>query len=94
MNFFKDYLPIPKDIESEVKIACKNQGTKLILVTRNTLHPDDSYLYVVLAKRLDNKITRPPYVVWLYNSSVGGLGSGAYDLTLSQALQVFSSRLY
>lgn len=63
-----------------------------LLMIRKSDHPEDKHLYLVMGEqRRDDMVS---YDVWTYNDSFQSLNSGAYNLTLAQALKNMSERVY
>ena len=81
-----DYTSVPKEVVSAVKSELKRLSCKLVFISRYSLQPGDSYLYVVLAQRGSDPYS---YVVWMYNTS-SGLAWGKYDLSFKSALEIFN----
>ena len=81
-----DYVSVPKEVLSAVKLELKRLSCKLVFISRYSLQPGDSYLYVVMAKR---GFEPYPYIVWTYNAN-SGLSWGKYDLSFKSALEIFN----
>lgn len=54
-----------------------------------TAHPEDWYLWAVMARRSDGS-----FATWTYNATDHGFASGHYDLTLERALLRFTERTH
>lgn len=85
-----DYTTISEDIKLNIKNEVKayDLNSEIILISRISDNPKDNYLYAVMAKGG----FREGYNVWLYNSSLGGLYEGHYDMNFVEAMQYFSNK--
>ena len=73
---------------NEVKRATAGTGS-IVTMLRVNLNPADSYLYWIMAKRRSE--LGGSFVVWCFNSSLGGLNNGVYDLSCQSALSMLYS---
>lgn len=73
---------------NEVKRATAGTGS-IVTMLRVNSNPADSYLYWVLAKRRSE--LGGSFIVWCFNSSLGGLNNGVYDLSCQGALSMLYS---
>ena len=70
------YEPVPQEVKENVKKYLeKNNLGELVDVMRHSDHPDDHYLYHVIAKRKDS------YSCWTcWNETTQSLNFGHYNL--------------
>lgn len=90
---FIRYTDLSMNTVQKISALCADLKTLPVLVTHKSNHPDDAYLFLVLAerRRSPNDIS---YVVWVYNEASNALVHGAYELTLPAALKNMSERLF
>ena len=69
------------EIERAVASEVEDLNHSLVLLSRASAHPDDSYLFALIAQHKDRK----DFTVWQYNTS-GGLFWGHYNLSMKEAL--------
>lgn len=91
MNF--NYVEVEESVKEKAKICAEKAGYEFLYIVKQSNHPNDHYLYIVVGKGgYDNG-----YCVWLFNSSVnkgeGSLGDGRYDMTFVQMLEELSKRV-
>ena len=68
--------------------ACLRNGT-IMAFAPYSAHPDDDYLAVVLVCRGSLS-----YVVWTFNSELGGFANGLYTQNLRAGLADFTMRIH
>lgn len=83
------YEEIPLNVREKIRKEVSNLGYSLNQIVRYSNHPNDNYLYLVMAKGG----YKSGYVTWLYNDSVGGLCEGHYDMTFKNALTNLAKRV-
>lgn len=83
-----DHLNYNREIESVVSQHLRMMNHSFVQMSRMTLHPNDDYLYVVIAKNLYPRDVTKSYTCILYNSSINGLVEGVYNLNYLEALSV------
>lgn len=72
------YAHIPTDVLQRIYEQTKRIGYEYVYVLRKSLHPDDDYLYVVIAQKKDKK----EYAFWsAYNDCFHTLNHGHYGYT-------------
>lgn len=65
----------------EVKLP---PGYELVAIKPRSYHPDDEFLYTIVAKGISN------FVQWTYNSEDGGCHCGMYYTTKGDAMKRFN----
>ena len=77
-NFKPEYGHIPQDVLQRIRSEVNRIGYDFIFVLRKSLHPDDDYLYVVIAQKKDKE----EYAFWSsYNDYFHTLNHGHYGYT-------------
>lgn len=77
-DFKLEYGNIPQDALKRIRAEVNRIGYDSVFVLRKSLHPDDWYLYVVVAKKKD----REEYAFWsAYNDCFYTLNHGHYGYT-------------
>lgn len=77
-NFKPEYGHIPQDVLKRITDEVNRIGYESPYVLHKSLHPDDYYLYVVIAKKKD----REEYAFWsCYNDTKQSLYHGHYGYT-------------
>jgi hypothetical protein len=71
---------VDDNIRKMVELAVAKNECTLVDVKKNSNHPDDYFLYDVIAER-ENKYspTGKEYITWLFNA-FGGLNYGHYNI--------------
>lgn len=77
------------NIYSSIKKACEKHGYSLINQSLQSNHPDDWYLYSVLAYDRN----KCEWVAWGYNATDDGLFSGYYTTEETEATKKYNSRI-
>ena len=87
------YVDIPEDVVVKVKKQVNLAGYKFLGIIRESNHPCDHYLYLVVGQGG----YKDGYCVWRFNSSVnngdGSLGEGSYDLSLPCLFEKLGKRV-
>ena len=74
-DFKPEYGHIPQDTLGRIRAEANRIGYDFVFVLRKSLHPDDWYLYVVVAKKKDEE----EYAFWsCYNDYFQSLNHGHY----------------
>jgi len=89
MGIGLNYTNVPKSIVNIAETELNKLGYRLILISRFSRHPADTYLWMVMGRENNREI----YAVWLLNTSLGGLHNGDYELDFKSALATFVNRL-
>lgn len=82
-------IALPEKAHKGMIDACSNNKASLVFACHASKHPDDQYLYALVAQHNE----RRDYTVWQYNASTESLFWGNYNLTLKQALALLSEKL-
>lgn len=86
---------VPETVRSGVDSCLVKNGYSPVFTCRLSEHPDDYYLFLVIAKyEGTNEYQKGAYTSWLYNASVSGLYEGHYDLNLKEALEITAKKLH
>lgn len=90
-----DFTTITSEVYDKIKKATEELDCMPIMVCRLTNHPDDHYLYVVIAQYTKpHPIYGNAYCVWEANvGSKASLFYGHYGLSFKVALDVVSSKV-
>ena len=85
-----DYMDIKMRTYDEISDAVGKNGFDLTFVCRKSNHPNDDYLYLVIAEKDGH------YVSWLANTSgeTVGLYEGHYCLSFKQAMEITTDKIY
>ena len=87
------FYDVPFEVREDLRFACAENNYRPIVTYRQTNHPEDMYLYRIIAKKIDEKDENTDYVVWMYNSERQALNHGVYGLDFPDALKVVADRL-
>lgn len=95
MAHYEDYLPIPEQLRLVIAGVCTSKSTDLVFVSRLSLHEEDDYLYLVIAKKWRPTFQDKPYIVWVCNTTGDTISffDGKYDLNLRTALQIGAKKI-
>lgn len=74
---------VPIEISEKALEQVNKVEYEMLLIKRQSCHPQDNYLFLVLAKNPKNDT----YVVWDYNSSLNSLNIGRYCGTRELAME-------
>ena len=97
-KYNEDFTTISAEVYDKIRKATEELGCMPIMVCRLTNHPDDHYLYVVMAQYTEpHPIYGKSYCVWEANTSgnydKASLFYGHYGLSFTTALKVLSSKI-
>lgn len=95
-KYNEDFTTIPTEVYDRIKKATEELGCNPIMVCRLTNHPDDSYLFVVIAQYIDpHPIYDRAYCVWEANTSGNrtSLFYGHYGVSFKTALEIVSGKV-
>lgn len=95
-KYNEDFTTIPVEIYDKIRAATEGLGCMPIMVCRASNHPEDDYLWVVLAQYIKpNDFGQ--YCVWTANTSrknsVADLFYGHYALSFTTALKVVADKV-
>lgn len=93
MEFNYNYDNVDASVIEKIKRRCLENNHEVIFVSHLSYHPDDNYLYIVLAKSLNPIALSKNYTVWEYNTG-SSLYWGHYCLNFKEALEVFAEKVY
>ena len=89
----QDYLNISSDVSEKVNNYFKRESLenyKVAMIAKLSNHPDDYYLYQVMAYNENDD----SYTVWhTFNTSTNSINNGDYGLTFHDALEVVKERI-
>lgn len=87
-----NYFDVSRDVKKLANSLTEQVGHKVVMITKASNHPGDSYLYRVMAIKTSGRGT---YSVWTLNSlpRLEGLNNGHYDLDFPTAYKVFGEGL-
>lgn len=91
-----NYTSVDPIIVERIRRRCEELNYELAFTSLLSCHPDDDYLYVVLARNLSNFPNIKPYnnyTVWEYNSESDSLFWGKYEQNFSEALKFFTNKI-
>lgn len=89
-NINYNYDTVSPTILEKMKACCLENNHDLVFASHLSCHPDDDYLYVVLAK---SRIPANPalnYTLWEFND---GLFWGHYGLDFKAALEMYAKKI-
>lgn len=97
-KYNEDFTTISTEVQDKIRKATEELNCTPIMVCRLTNHPDDHYLYVVIAQYTKpHPIYGNAYCVWEANTSgpweVATLFYGHYGLSFKTALEVVSEKV-
>lgn len=89
---YNRFTDVSLETTQQILILCQQMKSFPVFIVRKSNHPEDSYLYLVLAekRRSETEIT---YTVWTYNEEFNSLNNGAYNMPLPSALQNMAERM-
>ena len=94
-KYNEDFTTIPAEIYDKIRAATEELGCMPIMVCRASNHPEDDYLWVVLAQYVKPR-SYGQYCVWTANVSArrtqADLFYGHYDLSFTTALKVVADK--
>lgn len=87
-----NYFNVSREVKRMASSVLEQMGYKLVLITKSSNSPADSYLYRVMARKTRGRET---YSVWTLSTVAGleGLNNGVYDLDFKTAYKVFGEGL-
>lgn len=96
-KYNEDFTTITTEVYDKICLATAELGCMPIMVNRASNHPEDDYLWVVLAQYIKpNSIYGKAYCVWTANVSArrskADLFYGHYGLSFTTALKVVADK--
>ena len=83
------------EVEKYFERELPNYEVRKSWVVRKSNHPDDSYLYMVAAKKRKGGFRGHEWTVWTcWNQSTKSLNYGHYDLSEQSVPEIFSEYFY
>ena len=97
-KYNEDFTTITSEVYDKIRKATEALGCMPIMVSRLTNHPDDAYLYIVIAQYTKpHPICGSAYCVWEANVSGGrdqaSLFYGHYDLSFKTAMKIVADKV-
>lgn len=80
----------PIYVQLAAKEILKNMGLDLVFICQQSNHPDDYYLFAVIAYRKRDDT----YIVYRFNLSTMDFNNGIYDLNFARALERLRERIH
>ena len=98
MKYNEDFTTISAEVHDKIRKATEELSCTLIMVCRLTNHPEDHYLYVVIAQYIvPHPIYGNAYCVWEVNTSgnsaVANLFYGHYGVSFKTAMQIVAEKV-
>lgn len=95
-KYNEDFTTIPADVTAKITEAVNKLGCTPILICRETNHPEDDKLFVVIARYNDtNHSFDNSYVVW--NANIFGekasLNYGHYYISFKTAIDIVADKV-
>ena len=96
MKYNEDFTTLPTEIITKITEAVNEQDCTPILISRLTNHPDDSKLFVIIARYNEpHQFFDNAYVVWTANtfSEKASLFYGHYYISFKSALDIVADKV-
>ena len=90
-----NYLEIPAEVIEKINNCVKlyEMSSKAVFITKLSCHPDDDYLYIVIAQTANSKDPSSNYILWEYNADYNNLYWGHYNINFKEAMRIISEKI-
>lgn len=96
MKYNKDFTTIPAEVTEAITEAIKEQNCTPVLICRETNHPEDNKLFVVIARYNEpHHSFNNAYVVWNANTfgEQASLFYGHYYISFKSAMEIVADKI-
>jgi hypothetical protein len=88
-----NYTSVDPIIVERIRRRCEELNYELAFTTKLSCHPDDDYLYIVIAQTANSKDPSSNYILWEYNADCNNLYWGHYNINFKEAMRIISEKI-